>query len=684
MMEPRRVITQDVRRYVVEIRAVGSDDTQGTGVVVSANGDILTCYHVVTALAGDPLRPGQVVADVVLPPDSGDKLDFSATFVAGDQEADLAVIRIRDVPESGLLAGSVASIGAAEDCFYHKFVSYGFRTLGERVGGYAPGLILGPVMDRHLSHPPLQLESQEISPGMSGSPVLDVERNLVVAVISDVWYPDQTTKDRDTAWATDLANLEVLHTGIELATEDLPKGAIDDGPKLPVDPALAVADGAGALLQTAPPPVAQLRGREALLRQLDKDHADPETAISSLVGLGGQGKSAILRAWVDRQRDRSSSPVAICWWSFDSHPDVGEFLKQALLHFLDQKKLSAGDLRELQKEEFLPAAAARAVRARPTLLILDGVEAVFQAGEPGLLRKELRTLVRMLAGYGQTVHCVITSRVPVLDLIDIGSHQAHTVGPLGQGDAVQLLRDFGVKGDDKKLRLLADRLDRHALSLVLVSAIIKKKHHGDPSEFTLVEDLEAATDGDGLYMRFQRILDDYDRILSEEQRLLLEVLSVQRMPILETVLDRIVQGGKRRDHPLSPLTDLKGRQYSRLLDSLTEMGLTMRDEEARTLSCHVLVKRHFAEKVRGEPASWQHAFYWAVARAYLRFVDPATYARLGLPAAVFAGGLAVPPLWRFGPQSLGIALGGLDQDDMLAEALHFIWRMRTKKGAAQA
>jgi Trypsin-like peptidase domain len=146
-MEPRRVITQDVRRYVVEIRAIGSGDTQGTGVVVSTNGEILTCYHVLTALAGDPLRPGQLVADVVLPPDSGDKLDFSATFVAGDQETDLALIRICNVPESGLLAGSVASIGAAEDCFLHRFVSYGFRTLGDRVGGYAPGQILGPVMD---------------------------------------------------------------------------------------------------------------------------------------------------------------------------------------------------------------------------------------------------------------------------------------------------------------------------------------------------------------------------------------------------------------------------------------------------------------------------------------------------------------------------------------------------------
>ena len=683
-MTPRRVRTQDVRRYAVQIRAAGSGDTQATGVIISARGDIVTCHHVVDELAVGPPRPDEVVADVVLPPDSGDELEFSCTFVAGAPEADLAVIRIRDVPENGLPAGCVATIGAAGECSLHPFVSYGFRTLDNQVGGYAKGDILGPVMDAGVSelfHPALQLESPQISPGMSGSPVLDIERNLVVGLITNTWLPDETTKDRNTAWATDLANLEVLRTDIELTTEDLPKDAIGDGPDLPVDPALAVADRPGAFLQTAPPPVALLRGRQAVLRQLDKDRSDPATAISSLVGLGGQGKSAILRAWIDQQLDRSSSPIAVYWWSFDSNPDVGEFLQHALLHFLDAKKLSKGDLRELLKEDLRAAALARAVRARPALLVLDGVEAVFEAGEPGRLTNDLRTLVRMLASYGETVQCVITSRLPVLDLIDVDSDRTHTVGPLRKSDAMQLLRDFGVNGDDEALGSLADGLDRHALSLVLVGALISKEHGGDPSRFTSLDDLGPGTDKDDLHLRFQRILDDYDRLLSEEQQVLLQLLGVQRIPIPEEILDRITQDGSRRDHPISPLTGLSRRQYSRLLDSLTETGLIMRDLEEQTLSCHALVKKHFAEKVNRLPASRKRAFYWAIAKAYLLSVDKATFGMLGLSASLFAGMLA---LRQPRPQVLVLAGRALIEDKMLGEARYFVASMRGSSSSGGA
>jgi S1-C subfamily serine protease len=682
-MTPRRVRVQDVRRYAVQIRAAGSNDTQATGVIVSTRGDIVTCHHVVEELAGSPPQPDQVVADVVLPPDSGGEREFSCTFVAGTAEADLAVIRIRDMPENGLPAGSVASIGAAGDCSFHPFVSYGFRTLDNQVGGYAKGDIFGPVMDAgvpELSHPPLQLESAQISPGMSGSPVLDMERNLVVGLITNTWFPDESTKDRDTAWATDLANLEVLQTDIELATGALPKGAIGEGPDLPVDPALAVADRPGVFLQTAPPPVAHLRGRKAILRQLDEDHSDPTTAISSLVGLGGQGKSAILRAWVDQQLNRSPSPNAVYWWSFDSNPEVGEFLQHALLHFLDAEKLSKSDQRELLKVDLRAASLARAVRARPAILILDGIEAVFDPGEPGRLASDLRTLVRMLASYGETVHCVITSRLPVLDLIDVDSDRAHTVGPLRKGDAVQLLRDFGAHGDDENLRSLADRLDRHALSLVLVGALISKKHGGDPSGFTSLDDL--GPDNDDLHLRFQRILDDYDRLLSEEQQVLLELLALQRVPIPEEILDRITQSGKRRDHPLSSLTSLSRRQYSTLLDSLIEMGVVMRDFEARTLSCQALVKKHFAEKVNDLPVNRQRELHWAIAKAYLRSVDKSTFGALGLSASLFAGTIA---LRQPKPQALVIAGRALIEDKMLGEARHFIARMRGSRspGGAQ-
>ena len=56
---------------------------------------------------------------------------------------------------------------------------------------------------------------------MSGSAVLDMTRNLVVGIVSETWFPDLSTKDRDTAWAVDgrvlsLEPLELLLQDISL------------------------------------------------------------------------------------------------------------------------------------------------------------------------------------------------------------------------------------------------------------------------------------------------------------------------------------------------------------------------------------------------------------------------------------------------------------------------------------
>jgi hypothetical protein len=287
----------------------------------------------------------------------------------------------------------------------------------------------------------------------------------------------------------------------------------------------------------------------------------------------------------------------------------------------------------------------------------------------------------MLASYGEVVQCVITSRLPVADLIDIDSHRSHTVGPLGPAQAVHVLRDLGVEGDQATLLRLADDLDRHALSLTLAGAFIRRQHDGDPSRFRSLDDLPSGHTADDLTRRVERILEDYGGLVSDEQLALLQVLAVHRVPVREVILDRLTQPERGRDHLLQPLTSLATRrQYEQLVDSLADMGLVMRDEDARTLSCHVLVKGYFARKVTAAPSPRQREFYWAIARAHLRHVAPATYGKLGLGTAGFLGALAMR---RVLPQTLVLAGQAAKGDPMLREALHFIGRMRKVEETSQ-
>jgi hypothetical protein len=48
---------------------------------------------------------------------------------------------------------------------------------------------------------PHQLRSEELDRGMSGAPVLDQQRNLVVGLVAEVWRGDASGRNRDTAWA---------------------------------------------------------------------------------------------------------------------------------------------------------------------------------------------------------------------------------------------------------------------------------------------------------------------------------------------------------------------------------------------------------------------------------------------------------------------------------------------------
>jgi hypothetical protein len=78
--------------------------------------------------------------------------------------------------------------------------------LEDYIAGWADGKIQGhvePPPKRKVQEEPVQLESNQINRGMSGSAVLDMKRNLVVGIVSETWFPDKSGKDSDTGWAVD-------------------------------------------------------------------------------------------------------------------------------------------------------------------------------------------------------------------------------------------------------------------------------------------------------------------------------------------------------------------------------------------------------------------------------------------------------------------------------------------------
>jgi hypothetical protein len=114
-------------------------------------------------------------------------------------------------------------------------------------------------------------------------------------------------------------------------------------------------------------------------------------------------------------------------------------------------------------------------RASPTLLLLDGLEPLQNppGAQEGRLRDpSLQALLRELAAFNRGL-CVITTRMPVADLLDHEGRSAlrRDLEHLSSHTGAQLLRALGVKGDEVHLRSASDEFSGHSLALTLWVAI---------------------------------------------------------------------------------------------------------------------------------------------------------------------------------------------------------------------
>ena len=131
----------------------------------------------------------------------------------------------------------------------------------------------------------------------------------------------------------------------------------------------------------------------------------------------------------------------------------------------------------------------------PHVLILDGLERVQSV--------QLKRLVRALAGGVGSARALVTSRFPLVDLENWtgAGHRAIELDDLERPAALEVLRAWGVKGDDAALARLIEPLNvgglYHALSVAVLGSYLANFAEGDPSrapEFS-VEDAKETDPG---------------------------------------------------------------------------------------------------------------------------------------------------------------------------------------------
>ncbi len=347
-------------------------------------------------------------------------------------------------------------------------------------------------------------------------------------------------------------------------------------------------------------------GREDELAALDAAWADPGTRVQAVIGVGGEGKSALVDRWLAGMGDADYRGAArVYGWSFYSQ-GAGEDRQVSADLFIEQALTWFGDPRPSEGDPWAKGVRLAAlIREQPTLLVLDGLEPLqFPPGESEGRIKDpaLATLLRELAARMNGL-CVVSSRQMLRDFAEgtpgIGVLRLPALsGAVG----AEVLRRWGVVGAEEELRAAVVEVKGHALAVNLMGSYLAMFHAGDARQRDRIERLTEAEDGGG---HAKRVMAAYDRWLAEADRQVLRIVG-----LFDRAADAGALGALLGRPVIAGLTDgledgVQGRRWKKAVAHLRGLGLLIRaggagDEEARRAGEAAGVVRGDGEAVGGE------------------------------------------------------------------------------------
>jgi tetratricopeptide (TPR) repeat protein len=343
-------------------------------------------------------------------------------------------------------------------------------------------------------------------------------------------------------------------------------------------------------------PAQHFRGRDAKLQQLRnwlESPVNPDRVVS-LVAAGGTGKTALANQALHEAKLSDRGGVFV--WSFYEDPQTDKFLRAAYEYFTGEKDAPAGGMLER-----LQLALTGDL---PHILVLDGLERVQSEGTPrkrGELEDlQLRRLLRTLAGGMGSARALVTSRFPLVDLeLWTGAgHRPIALDDLERPVALEVMRAWGVKGDEDRLARLIDPLNiggvYHALSVAVLGSYFG--NFPEAREFSI----GIAGENDPKSPRLARILEQYAKALSAVERDLMARLSLFPRGVKVELLGWIVQAG---GEVAGALIGLQDRQLVSCLERLKALGLVFRyltDGQA-VYSAHPFLREFFRERLGTNP-----------------------------------------------------------------------------------
>ncbi len=352
-----------------------------------------------------------------------------------------------------------------------------------------------------------------------------------------------------------------------------------------------------------PLPGSDLVGRDEETTWLDACWSEG-AHVATIVAPGGVGKSTLVWSWVQRMLvDGWRGAERVYAWSFysqganDQQVSADPFVHAALAWLGDADPSAGGPWEKVDR-------LVAALRARRTLLVLDGLEPLQWASGPEVEKlkdKPLSLLVWRLAEQNPGL-CVITSRLPVRDVGDFAKEKSRplVLGKLSDEAGEKLLRARGVVGEEGELRKTVREYRGHALALALLGSYLAEVGEGKVERR---HEIGPLVEEERLGGHAKRVMAAYEKMFGGKSAEvgILRMLALFDRPATEGELKAL-----RAEPVVVGLTEgvpaYAGREWNKAVEKLRRVGLVERAgrEGDKRLDAHPLVREYFGERVRRE------------------------------------------------------------------------------------
>lgn len=535
--------------------------TSGTGFILTDDGLIATCAHVITNAGAEPGKTirlsfhhtGKEVAATV---DSNGWRDPWAE--------DIAILRLDGPLPEGVRP---LPLGRTQNCNGHSFVSFGFPEIGSQDEAHIRGTIYGLLKNGRV----LQVSSGQVAPGVSGAPVLDTNVQLVVGIISEfpIWTDRYGRKIAGDSYGRHTETNYAIPTEVLLEVWPPLKDYLQT-----VSPRLAHHPLRANFFRLEPLPPNYVPRLE-LLAEI-KQKLLSGSGVLALHGMGGIGKSVLARALCDDPDIRATFADGILWAELGQNISETE-LKARLSDWIRALGGIVSQMAPTLNE--LKNTLAELLNERACLLIVDNVWK--------------RTDAETFRVVGPACRLLLTTRDAEVAR-ELGA-DVYTLPGMTQAEAVQLLEEWAggqLAATDTAIKIkVVERLGCLPLAIKLAGSQLR------------CQELEPWLAGfNAQKLKSQRPKTVYDN-LYDALALSLDVLDKETQYLYTTLA--IFKGAEAVptapiDHLWSVLGNLTPEEVNERLHGLADQALLQLDLSAqatKTVSLHDLLRDFITDEL---------------------------------------------------------------------------------------